>query len=346
MFGNNDVSGLILTGTPNPDITWETANTGNLAVDAILWNGKLDLTFEYFKTRRSNILTKRSAVIPGYTGLVLPDENIGIVDNKGFDLVLSHTNNNHKFKYNFSGNVSFARNKVVFSDEQPAAEPYQFATGRPMDAGLYYNALGIFKDEAEVESYPHFINARPGDLKYEDVNQDGVLDSRDQIRINRTPMPEITFGFTANFSYKAFDLTFLLQGQENANIHFGDYFPVMSYSLGNFLDWRANNRWTPENTAATMPRASYELYNNNTLNSTQWLLNAGFLKLRNVELGYNLPKQLIEKIKIKNARISVSGNNLLIIYDHMKDLGFDPETSDYWYYPPQRIINFGATVTF
>lgn len=345
VIGNNDVTGLIQTGVPNPNITWETAKTGNIGLDANLWNGKLGVTFEYFKTRRADILMKRSAIIPGYTGLVLPDENIGVVDNKGFELVLTHVNNDHEFKYDFSGNIAFARNKVVFSDEQPAAEQYQLATGRPIGAGLYYNAIGVFKDKAEVDAYPHFVNARPGDLKYEDVNKDGELNSRDQIRVNQTNVPEITFGFTANFRYKGFDLSLLLQGQENAKSYFGGYFPVMSYSLGNFLSWRAEDRWTPQNTNATMPRASYELFNDNTSNSTQWLLNAGFLKLRNVELGYNLPKNLLAKVKVKNVRVSVSGSNLLIIYDHMKDLGFDPETTDYWYYPPQRVINFGINVT-
>ena len=346
VIGNNDVTGLVQTGVPNPNITWEKAKTANIGLDASLWKGKLGITFDVFKTRRSDILTKRSAVIPGYTGLVLPDENVGIVDNKGFELVLSHTNNDHDFKYNISGNIAFARNKVIFSDEQPAAESYQLATGRPIGAGLYYNAIGIFKDQAAVDAYPHYLNARPGDIQYEDVNKDGKIDSRDQIRINQTNVPEITFGFSANFSYKSFDLSFLLQGQANAKQYFGGYFPVMSYALGNFLQWRADDRWTPQNTNASMPRASYDLFNNNTNNSTQWLLDAGFLKLRNVELGYNLPQALVNKIKMKKARIFASGSNLLIVYDHMKKLGFDPETSNYWYYPPQRVINFGVNVTF
>lgn len=345
VIGNNDVMGLVQTGVPNPNITWEKAKTKNIGVDASFWNGKLGVTFDYFKTRRSDILTKRSAVVPGYTGLALPDENVGIVDNKGFELVLSHSNNDHAVKFNFSGNVSFARNKVIFSDEQPAAEPYQLATGRPIGAGLFYNAIGIFKDQAEIDAYPHFINAQPGDIRYEDVNNDKVIDSKDQIRVNQTNVPEITYGFSANFSYKSFDFSFLFQGQANAKQYFGDYFPVMSYSLGNFLNWRADGRWTPEHTDATMPRASYELFNNNTINSTQWLLNAAFLKLRNVELGYTLPQSLVSKVRIKNLRAFVSGSNLLILFDHMKDLGFDPETSDYWYYPPQRVMNFGVNVT-
>jgi TonB-linked SusC/RagA family outer membrane protein len=354
-YGNNyvidgkDVTGLVQTGVPNPNITWERAKTGNAGLDATLWNGKLGITFDYFKTRRSDILTKRSAVVPGYTGLSLPDENIGIVDNKGFELVLTHVNNDHLIKYNFSGNVSFARNKVIFSDEQPAAEPYQLATGRPIGAGLYYKAIGIFKDEADIAGYPNLLGTRPGDIKYEDVNHDGEINSKDQVRVNQTNVPEITFGFTANFSYKAFDLSLLLQGQANAQQNFGGgfgYFPIMSYAFGNFLAWRADGRWTPEHTNATMPRGSYELFNNNTINSTQWLVNAGFLKLRNVELGYTLPQSLVNKAGIKKLRVYASGSNLLTLFDKMKQLGFDPETSDYWYYPPQRVFNFGANVTF
>ncbi|GAB3361356.1 TonB-dependent receptor [Arachidicoccus ginsenosidivorans] len=346
VIGGKDVTGLVQTGVPNPDITWERAKTGNLGLDAKLWDGALGITFDYFKTRRSDILTTRKAVIPGYTGLTLPDENVGIVDNSGFELILTHDNNRRKLKYHFSGNVAFARSKVIFSDEQPAAEPYQLATGRPIGSDLFYKAIGIFKDKAQIDASPHYLNARPGDIIYEDVNKDGNIDALDQIRINQTNVPEITFGFTANFTYNNFDLSFLLQGQANAKQYFGGYFPVMSYSLGNFLQWRATDRWTPDHTAATMPRASYELFNNNTSKSTQWLLDAGFLRFKNVELGYNLPQNTVKRIGIQNLRVSVSGSNLFIIYDHMKDLGFDPETSDYWYYPPQRVINFGVDLTF
>lgn len=346
VIGGNDVTGLAQTGVPNPDITWERAKTANIGLDAKLWGGLLGITFDYFKTRRSDILTKRTAVIPGYTGLTLPDENVGIVDNRGFELILTHDNNRHEIKYSFSGNLAFARNKVIFGDEQPAAEPYQLATGRPIGSALYYKAIGIFKDQAQIDATPHYLNARPGDIIYEDVNKDGNIDALDQIRINQTNVPEITYGFTTNISYKNFDLSFLLQGQANAKQYFGGYFPVMSYSLGNFLTWRATDRWTPDHTTATMPRASYELFNNNTSNSTQWLLDAGFLRFKNIELGYNLPENAVKKIGIQNLRVSVSGSNLFIIYDHMKDLGFDPETTDYWYYPPQRVINFGIDLTF
>ena len=345
VFGGTDVTGLVQTGVSNPNITWETAKTGNVGLDATLWKGLLGVTFDYFQTRRSDILTTAASVVPGYTGLTLPDENIGIVDNKGFELVLSHTNNRHKFQYSFSGNIAFARNKVIYGNAQPGLEPYQLAKGHPIGAGLYYDAVGIFKNQADIAAYPHLPGTVPGDIKYADINHDSTIDSRDQILVDQTNVPEMTFGFNANFKYKGFDLAILIQGQADAKQYFGGYFPVMSYSLGNFLNWRATARWTPENTIATMPRASYELFNNNTINSNQWLIDASFLRVKNVSLGYNLPKDITNKIGIKDFRLSVSASNLFLIYDRMKALGFDPETTNYWYYPPQRVISFGINVT-
>ncbi len=346
VFGGNDVSGLVQSVVPNPNITWEVAKTYNIGFDSRFFNGLLGIEFDYFKTRRSNILTKRSAIVPAYTGLTLPDENIGIVDNKGFELVVSHENYSNPLKYRLSANVSFARNKVIFSDEQPAAEPYQYATGRPIGSELYYHAIGVFASEDEINSYPHLLNTQPGDLIYEDVNQDGSIDSRDRIRVNQTNTPEIVYSLNAYFEYKGFDLSLLFQGQENAVQYFDSYFSVMSYSLGNFLEWRANDRWTPTHTDATMPRGSSSMWNNNTEASTQWLVDAGFLRLKNLEFGYNLPRNICEKLWVQNLRLSFSANNLFIIYDHMKDLGFDPETTSYWYYPQQRTYNFGINLTF
>lgn len=349
VIGNNDVSGLVQTNVPNPFITWETAETWNAGFEAGLWNGLLDVEFDYFKSRRSDILTKRNATVPDYTGLTLPDENIGIVDNRGVELVLSHANNVNEFSYQLSGNVSFARNKVVFADEQPAAEPYQYATGRPFGAALLYRSLGVYRDQAQVDATPHLPGTKPGDLIYQDVNGDGEIDSRDRIRINQTNIPEIVFGFTANFAYKGFDLALFFQGQENAQQYFGGWFPVMSHTFGNFLDWRARDSWAVDNIDATMPRGSTALWTtstNSSYASTHWMKNAGFLRLKNLELGYNLPAPICKSFGAQGLRVSVSGSNLLILYDHMKDMGFDPETHDFWYYPLQRVLNFGVNLTF
>ncbi len=348
VIGNSDVLGLVQSGIPNPDITWEVAKTTNLGFESTLWGGLLGIEFDLFKTERSNILTKRNAIVPDYTGLTLPDENIGIVENKGFELQLSHRNNWNKLQYSLNGSFSFARNKVVYADEAPAAEKYQFATGRPIGSSLYYHAIGIFSTQEDVDAYPHMSGAVPGDIIYEDVNKDGSINSRDMIRENETAIPEIVYGLNASFQFKNFDLSVLFQGQANAKVYFETYFQAMSYSLGNFSQWRANDHWSPDNINATMPRASLELWNNNAKNvaSTHWLMNSDFLRLKNLELGYTLPSSVSKKIGTQNLRVYASGNNLLILFDRMKEGGFDPETSAYWWYPQQRVFNIGVNLTF
>ncbi len=354
VIGNSDVIGLVQSGVPNPNITWEVAKSTNFGFDGTLWEGALGFEFDMFKTKRSNILTTRTAIVPDYTGLVLPDENIGIVENKGFELQLSHRKSLNQLRYSINGNISYARNKVIFADEAPAAEDYQLATGRPIGAELFYDAIGIYSSQAEVDASAHLPGAMAGDIIYRDVNGDSEINSRDMIRINQTPTPEIVYSIHGSVVYKNLDFSFMFQGQENAQTFvkeknaadYRPYFAVMSYNLGNFLDWRANDRWSPDNTDASQPRGSIDNFNNNTLQSTHWLMDAGFLRLKNLEIGYTLPSNLCQKIGLNNVRAYVSGNNLMIIYDHMKDIGFDPETSDFWYYPQQRTFNVGINLTF
>lgn len=356
VFNNADVQGIYETRVPNPNVTWETSKTWNFGLESTILNGMLGFEFDYFRSMRDNILGKRNATVPGYTGITLPDENIASVLNRGFELLLSHNNRAGDFIYSVTGNVAFARNKVKFIDEAPAAEPYQRKTGKPFGSELFYDVIGIFKDQAHVDSYPHLHNAGPGDLIIRDTNGDGVINEKDQILITQTDIPEITFGLNASVQYKGFDLSVLLQGQENSKIPmvkgkgniYSNFFSTMSDSWGGFLQWRADGRWIPgaDNSNAKMPRAQSTTDNANSGYNTHWIKKGGFLRLKNLEIGYTLPASFTQKIGLSNVRISASGNNLFLIYDDMKDLGYDPETSDYWYYSMQRTINFGLNVTF
>jgi TonB-linked SusC/RagA family outer membrane protein len=359
VVGNNDVIGLTSAGASNPNITWEVAKTTNVGFDLSLWKGALSAQFDYFKTRRTNILTPRTVLIPDYVGVpILPDENFGEVENKGFELNLLHKRTINKLTYSVGGNVSYARNKVIVGNEPPSAEPYQAVKGKPIGARLVYKALGIFSTTEEVNSYPHMPGAKPGDIKYQDVNEDGILNSLDQIRLNETSTPQLVYAINASVQYAGFDLSILFQGQERAISNFYEtldnlqdknfYFPIANPNgLGNFLQWRADDRWTYDNANATQPRADATNGNNNTTApSTHWIFNAGFLRLKNVELGYTIPRGILEKIRLQNLRIYVNGNNLALLKDSMKALGFDPETTDYWFYPNQRTFNMGVNLTF
>jgi len=215
-----------------------------------------------------------------------------------------------------------------------------------MGARLLYNAIGIFSSQEEVDNYPHLPNAKPGDIIYEDANNDGVINSYDRIRINQTSDPEIIFGLTTTIEYKGINLSILLQGQENANFYNGtNWTTSLAKGTGNYFQMRANDHWTPENTDATMPRSS-ETRNDNTQPSTHWLMDAGFLKLKNLEIGYTFTNNLTEKIKVQDLRIYASGHNLFLIYDHMKEWGYDPEATSPWYYPQQKIFNLGIEISF
>jgi TonB-linked SusC/RagA family outer membrane protein len=356
VFNNSDVQGIYETRVPNPIVTWETSKTWDFGLEANLWKGKFGLEFDYFRSIRDDILGKRNATVPGYTGITLPDENIASVLNRGFELILTHQNKVGDILYSVSGNVAFARNKVKFIDEAPAAEPYQMKTGKPYGSELFYNAIGIFEDEDHLAGYPHLANAGPGDLIFEDVNKDGVINEKDQILITQTTIPEITFGLTASMQYKGFDVSMLMQGQENAKIPmvkgkgniYSNFFSGMSDSWGGFLQWRADGRWIPgaDNSNAKMPRAHSSFSNVNSGYNTHWIRDGGFLRFKNLEIGYTLPSSSANKIGLGNIRISVSGDNLFLIYDSMKELGYDPGTNDYWYYSIQRTINFGINVTF
>jgi TonB-linked SusC/RagA family outer membrane protein len=344
VIGNNDVSGLTQSGVPNPDITWEVAKTSNLGLEATLWDNLLGVEFDVFKTRRSNILTTRNAVVPDFTGLALPSQNVGIVENKGFELQLSHINNKHAIKYSLTGNFSFARNKVIFADEVPAAEPYQLATGRPIGSQLQYKAIGVFSDQAQLNSTPHMVGNLPGDWIFQDTNNDKVVDSRDMIRINETNVPEIVYAFSPSISYKGFDLSALFQGQANA-IFTNGWLGRLTTDVGNFNVETANGRWTPQNTNATKPGNEYGRMNQRI--GTGMFINAGFLRLKNLEFGYNLPKHITEQLKVQGLRIFVNGFNLCYLFDHGKVWGLDPEApSTQWYYTQQRVLNMGFNLTF
>lgn len=350
VIGGTDVQGLDQGVFPNPNITWETSKTWNFGLESTFWGGMLGVELDVFRSMRSDILHPRNVAVPNYTGVQPPHENFGKVRNQGFELVLSHTNHRNPIKYSISANLNYHKNKIIDIDEAPAAEPYQLQTGGPIGTGLYYKAIGIYKTQEEIDKTPHLAGTQPGDIRYADLNDDDIIDSRDRIRVESNAIPRITYGLNAHLEYRNFDLSILFQGQEKVKTFVGDGFfgTLDPVSFGNFLTWRSDGRWIPgaDNTNATMPRARTGYSNNNTMASTHWLLDAGFLRLKNLEIGYNVPKTVCEKIGIAGLRISASGSNLWLIYDHMGKLGFDPETDAYWYYPQQRTFNFGVNLTF
>ncbi len=346
VFGGKDVTGIYANTAPNPDITWEVSKKTDLGLDASLWNGLLGFELTLWQERRSNILVPANQSVPNTFGFPgLPDENIGKVNNHGFEVTLSHKNTVGALFYSLAGNVAFARSKIIYMNETPQAEPYQDLTGHPIGAALYYKADGIFHTQQELDNYPHGAGAQVGDIKVVDVNGDGVIDSKDQIVENFSATPELTFGLNSNFRYKNFDLSLFFSGQADAYV----YSPIMTTLGGNdfrnTVTYRANNRWTIDNPNGTMPRSDAWTPGATTF----FLYNDTFIRLKTAELGYSLPDKLISRGGLRSVRFYVNASNLLTWAYKIKWM--DPETTENYNagtppYPPQRIINLGVDVKF
>lgn len=359
-FGSGDSGavnkGFYLTRTANPLVTWETANTTNLGFSASFLNGMFSLDFDWFQSKRRDILITRSASIPAYTGLVLPAENLGKVNNSGVEIVASYRDRAGDFEWGITGNFTYAENKVVYMDEAVSTPEWQRTTGNPIDGLVLYKALGIYQTQEQVDNSPHMDNAAPGDLIYQDMNGDGTITWDDAIRINESATPKIIYGFTLNGSWKGIDLNIFFQGQAKAKQLVQ---PTMNM-VTDFYEgrWRTEN--TPEeNLNARWPKAFIKQTYGDTWNgsaSTWWLRDASFLRLKSIELGYTLPKSLTSKIGIQRWRFYINGNNLFT-FDKMKicdpevgtskdDNGYAINSNGILAYPLQRMITFGTNITF
>ncbi|HKZ65491.1 MAG TPA: SusC/RagA family TonB-linked outer membrane protein, partial [Chitinophagaceae bacterium] len=354
VLGGNVVPGIDLTKLANEKIHWETAEKTDIGLEAIFLK-KFFVELIYFQQKRSNILAIRNASIPFVTGIVnpfgagslVPSENIGKVNNNGFEATLGYNNKTRSgFTYGINGNITYAKSKIVFIDEASGVLDYQRQTGRPLNTYLLYNAIGIFRTADDLTKYTKLdgnVN-KLGDLIYEDYNKDGKISADDQVRTKYGNIPEITYGVMLNAGYKNFDIIAVFAGQA----HVSQYVLPESGTIGNFYSSWADNRWSPTNTAGTFPRVDTRAsasVNGGLYNSTFWLNNASFLRLKNVELGYNLSPEWLAKTKMEGFRVYLNAFNLFTI-TKVKD--YDPEGSSGsgQFYPQQRIINVGVNVYF
>jgi TonB-linked SusC/RagA family outer membrane protein len=339
-----NVSGIGFNRLANPNITWEVAKKYNIGLDGTVFKN-LSFVLNFFKENRSNILTKRNASIPVLTGISsdqIPDENIGSVENKGFETEISYADKIGEFTFNIGGNFTYARNKVLFLDEAPNLIGYQRYTGLPIGSDLLYQADGIFRTQADIDAYPHLPGTIAGDLRYTDVNGDGAITAADRVRTDLTNVPQIVYGINASVTWKQFDLSLLFAGQARAR----QYLLPDAGTIGNFPSSWADNRWSPSNSDGSFPRVtdrSSTTYG--SYRTTFWLRNTSFLRLKNAQIGYNLPQNVASSIKLKAVRIFASGFNLLTITS-LKD--YDPEGNDGngYFYPQQKTYNLGINVTF
>ena len=337
----------ITEGTlPNRSITWEKATKLNLGINGAVFNNHLNFTIEYFRNKYYDLLMQRgsnSTII----GNDYPDENIGQNRYTGWEGQLSWQQAGKNFQYFISANASTVGSKVLYMNE--VSRPYDFnkRTGQPVGQLFGYMADGLFQSQADINNSATTLGykAQPGDIKYKDLNGDGVITYLDQTAIGTTK-PLFFYGITLGFSYRGFDMSALVQGVENRSIYLSgnSYFAFQNNGTGQAYT-NALNRWTPATAAtATYPRLSFGNNTNNYAVSSYWFRSGNYLRLKNAEIGYTLPASLISRIKLQTVRIFANGYNLLTkAADTLDDR--DPEAYTGGY-PVQRLFNFGFTIKF
>ncbi len=343
LYGNSYAPYLEPTRTPNPNITWEVGTTYNVGLDFKFLQNRLSWETDAFYHKRTNMLIYRNASLPETSGITLPRENLGEMCNRGFESLISWQDRAGKVNYNASINMTYAKNKILYWDEVPGVPEYQQSTGHLANTDLYYVYDGVFKDQAEVDATKaKWSGARPGDIKFKDVNGDGKIDADDRVRSKKNSEPKFVAGITLGANWNNFDFMMLFQGAVGGETY---VWRERAGEAGNFYKETYENRWTPENPSSVHPRIfnrenEYWVSNRNTY----YLKNTDYLRLKNLEIGYTFNLPGIQKAGISNLRIYANATNLFTI-DGVKVQ--DPEANDTGReYPQRRVVNFGATITF
>ena len=350
--GNNYLTG-IATGYPgNPDVSWEQSVKSNAGIE-IEFFGKLKLQTDLFHEERKNIFIIRRSV-PSVVGVnINPYVNIGQMRNNGIDMTLEYVQQvNRDFFISARGTMTWNRNQKLYDDIPSQQMKYQDEIIRPLYQQFGLISLGYFESYADIENSPvqSFGPVRPGDVKYRDINGDGVIDRLDRVAIGRTHVPELNYGFGISSMYKYFDLSFFFSGVGMVT-GFLDGSPINGFEqnavmAGVFADI-ARNRWTEENPDpnAKYPRMAIAVSENNKQLATHKQRDLSFLRLKNAEFGYTLPKRLTNKLSISTCRIYLQGYNLLTFTPFNL---WDPEinNSQGAVYPNMRTLNLGINLNF
>ncbi|HWZ05240.1 MAG TPA: TonB-dependent receptor, partial [Mucilaginibacter sp.] len=356
-------NGVTVNNYANPDITWETSRQTNLALEFTTLKD-LNVVLEVYKAYTYNILQYRSS-IPATMGLESGiAANIGAADKKGIDLQMDYK---HSFGKNFwlQGRANFTYVESVYAKYEepgyPPNEAYLSEIGQPIGRQMGYVAERLFVDDNEARNSPSQIFSaggiapQGGDIKYRDLNGDGKIDGFDQTYIGYPTVPEIVYGYGISAGYKSFDLSAFFQGQAMVSFFIDPnrVSPFIQspdpYMVGNtqLLQAFADNHWSEsnQNLYAMYPRLGVTgaQIENNRQNSTWWMRDGSFLRLKSLEIGYTLPKQISQKLNITKCRIYFNGLNL---YTWAPFKLWDPELGGNGFaYPIQKVFNIGANVT-
>lgn len=344
----------------NSGLTWETVAKSNIGFELGLWKA-LEFQLDLFHEDRKNIFMQRRS-IPGSSGFTnAPWANFGRVNNKGIDMSLELNKQlNPNLFLSVRSTFTYALNKILEQDEPSAViGTSRSSTGKPIGQLFGFIDEGLFTDadfsdiangtlRSDIPRHT-FGPVRPGDIRYRDLNGDGVVDALDRTAIGGTEDPQIVFGFGSNLRYKAVDFGFFFQGVSRTYRIIGgsNFIPGSANgAMGNIFD-NVSDRWTLDNPRQDVfyPRLSDYQSANNNLASTWWLRDMSFVRLRNIEVGYSLPSKILDHLAIRNFRIFLRGNNLLTVSDFKL---WDPElgVNNGMRYPIMKSVSMGLELNF
>lgn len=330
----------------NSGLSWEKSAKQNYGIDFSLFNQKLSGSIDYFYEKRTDILAKASTD-PIIHAMSLPVLNLGIVSNKGVELNLKWNHKINSFRYWTNLNVSYAKNKIVYQDEVPSEYTYTLKTGHPVGQPFGLKVRGFYYEGME-DVADHSYVLKEGDVVYEDLNHDGKIDDNDKTAIGYPSYPLLNAGLTLGFEYKGFDFSMLWVGATKTSRVLEETFrkPLGETYDRSLMSHQFTDRWTPETAAtAKLPRATIDGVKNNYRDSELWVKDASYLRLKNIEIGYNFRLPFMPKIGMEKMRVFMTGYNLLT-FDKLKISDPESVSSGVPQYPVMRVINFGLNVSF
>ncbi len=366
LSGGTSVSPAYYTSVvANPDLSWEKTLSYNVGVDLDMWGGKLGAEVDAFYNYTYDILTAQgSNFSPSMGGYYPSYVNNNAIDTRGIDIMLSHKNTvtlaGSPFYYGISASLTYAKTRWIIYQDQPNIPEYQKVTGTDYGSIMAWIADGLYRSEEEIDNSAWY-GTRPcvGDIKYVDLNGDGKIDSDDRARVGRTNRPQLTYGLNLNLAWYGFDLSAQFTGGALFDVSLtGTYYngyddnTVWTQTFkenANSPLYLVENAYSVYNPDGTFPRLTLGATGHggdNGLGSTFWLRDGKYIRLKTAQLGYTFPKKWMERLKIDTLRLFVEGQNLFTI-DGLPE-GIDPESpsTNNGYYPQQRLIMGGLTLTF
>ncbi len=366
-LGNSDGSvqntyyyGAVEGSLGNPDITWERARKYDVGAETKFFRDRLSIDYDWFYEKRDNILTTLGTIpaIYGVSSSDVPPANVGITENHGYEAVIDWTDSKNGFLYTISGNISYAKNKIIYKAEASNPYPWMNETGHAIGQRFGLISDGLFNTQEELDARPYNTYtgnaATLGDIRYKDLDGDGKIDQNDRAPIGKPNYAEYHFALKTRLTYKGFDLRILFTGSLNGSYYLSSGYTIPFFkSAGNAWKWQYDGRWTEEKYLAgeeiTYPRATYDATtsHNNYLQSDYWVKSTNHIKLKNVEVGYTFDFTR-RQVAITALRIYANANNIYTFKNALSKYGIDPETTDgsTYLYPLTKVFTVGLSFRF